>query len=349
MYQHEMNARSSSVALALLCALFSAMIFLCGCDQTAAVGGSSASTPARSTSPDGPYTIVATTAMIADIVKNVAGDRAKVTSLMRTGVDPHLYRATRSDMAAMLQADVVFYNGLNLEGRMSDAFVKVATAGKPVYAITELLDESYLLEPEGFEGHYDPHVWMDPNGWMKATDVVVEKLAGFDPPYADRYRASGDAFKLELKKLDEYARQALNSIPQERRVLVTAHDAFNYFARAYDLQVQGIQGISTDSQAGMRQIESLIELIVTRKVPAVFTESSVPPKNIQALVEGSKARGHDVRIGGELFSDAMGADGTYEGTYIGMLDHNITTIVRSLGGEAPQRGLNGKLHAAHSH
>ena len=316
-----------------------------GCDH---INGGGVAAPAKSTARTTaePYTVVATTAMVADIVRHVAGDRATVKPLMHAGVDPHLYRATRSDMAAMLEADVVFYNGLHLEGRMSDAFVKVATAGKPVYAITDLLDEDYLLEPEGFEGHYDPHVWMDPNGWMKATDVVIDKLAGFDPPYADRYRANGDAFKLELKKLDEYARQALNTVPQERRVLVTAHDAFNYFARAYDIRVEGIQGISTDSQAGMRQIESLVELIVTRKVSAVFTESSVPPKNIQALVEGAKARDHDVRIGGELFSDAMGAEGTYEGTYIGMLDHNITTIVRALGGNAPERGLNGKLKAA---
>ena len=346
MLQLFIDSRASRIASTLTCALIFALAIQGGCDQTGAVDKPPARTRASS---DGPYTIVTTTAMIADIVKNVAGARANVMSLMRAGVDPHLYRATRNDMAAMLEADVVFYNGLNLEGRMSDAFVKVATAGKPVYAITELLDETYLLEPEGFEGHFDPHVWMDPSGWIKATDVVVEKLAAFDPPYAERYRASGDAYKQELKKLNEYARQTLTSIPQERRVLVTAHDAFNYFARAYDVQVQGIQGISTDSQAGMRQIEMLIELIVTRKVPAVFTESSVPPKNIQALVEGAKARGHEVRIGGELFSDAMGPEQTYEGTYIGMLDHNITTIVRALGGEAPERGLNGKLHAAHSH
>ena len=285
--------------------------------------------------------------MIADIVKNVAGDRAQVSSLMNAGVDPHLYRATRGDIASMLAAEVVFYNGLNLEGRMSDAFVKVASAGKPVYAITELLDESYLMEPEGFEGHYDPHVWMDPNGWIKATEVVMEKLAAFDPPHAERYRANGARYQDELRDLDAYARQALATVPDERRVLVTAHDAFNYFARAYHVQVQGIQGISTDSQAGMRQIESLIELIVSRKIPAVFTESSVPPKNVEALVEGAKARGHGVRIGGELFSDAMGAQNTYEGSYVGMIDHNITTIVRALGGEAPARGLNGKLNAAH--
>lgn len=320
-----------------------ALTLVTGCDQIDASERSADQPPTARKPTDGPYTVVATTAMVADIVKHVAGDRAQVKTLMHAGVDPHLYRATRSDMASMLAADLVFYNGLNLEGRMTDAFVKVATAGKPVYAITELLDETYLLEPEGFEGHYDPHVWMDPNGWTKATDVVIDKLATFDPSHAEEYRSNGARYKDQLKALDEYARRALATIPQERRVLVTAHDAFNYFARAYNIQVEGIQGISTDSQAGMRQIEALIELIVSRKIAAVFTESSVPHKNVEALVEGARARGHEVRIGGELFSDAMGAEGTYEGTYIGMLDHNITTIVRALGGEAPQRGLNGKL------
>jgi manganese/zinc/iron transport system substrate-binding protein len=348
MFRLHINIRTSLSGVTVLCLFMLAIAVVAGCDQAGPIKESShTATTTRSTT-DGPYTVVATTAMVADIVKHVAGDRATVKTLMHAGVDPHLYRATRSDMAAMLAADVVFYNGLNLEGRMSDAFVKVATAGKPVFAITELLDEDYLLEPEGFEGHYDPHVWMDPNGWMKAADVVIEKLAAFDPLYSQQYRSNGAAYKESLKQLDEYAQRSLGSIPEERRVLVTAHDAFNYFARAYKVQVEGIQGISTDSQAGMRQIESLIELIVARTIPAVFTESSVPPKNVQALVEGAKARGHEVRIGGELFSDAMGAEGTYEGTYIGMIDHNITTIVRALGGDAPQRGLSGKLHAAYS-
>ena len=296
---------------------------------------------------NGPYTVVTTTAMIADIVKNVAGDRANVRALMGPGVDPHLYRASRGDIAAMLEADVVFYNGLNLEGRMGDAFVKVAGSGRPVFAVTELLDETYLMEPENFGGHYDPHVWMDPNGWIKATEVVIAKLSEFDSPGTETYRSNGERFIAELKRLDGYARTTLATIPQQQRVLVTAHDAFNYFARAYGLEVQGIQGISTDSQAGMKQIESLIELLVSRHIAAVFTESSVPPKNVQALVEGAQARGHNVKIGGELFSDAMGAEATYEGTYIGMIDHNITTIVRALGGEAPERGMNGKLKAAH--
>ena len=295
---------------------------------------------------EGPYTVITTTAMIADIVNNVAGDRAEVKSLMGAGVDPHLYRPTRSDIAAMLDADVVFYNGLNLEGKMSDAFVKVAGSGRPVYAITELLDDAYLLEPEDFQGHFDPHVWMDPNGWAKAAEVVIIKLAEFDSAYADRYRSNGEAYLKQLRELDQYARERLATIPQERRVLVTAHDAFNYFARAYNLEVRGIQGISTDSQIGVRQIEELAELLASRKIGAVFTETSVSDKNILALIDGAGRRGHQVALGKPLFSDAMGPLGTYEGTYIGMIDHNITSIVRALGGEAPERGLKGKLELA---
>lgn len=326
--------------LLTLISIFGLVAMACvtaGCDRTNAQGGSSGEHDHDH------YHVVTTTAMIADIVRNVAGERAEVRSLMGAGVDPHLYRATRDDMTALLSADIVFYNGLSLEGKMSDVFVKVASSGKPVHAVTELLDEKYLLEPEDFGGHYDPHVWMDPNGWIKATEVVVAKFSEHDSANAQTYQANGERFIAELKRLDGYARQRLATIPQQRRVLVTAHDAFNYFARAYDIEVRGIQGISTDSEAGLAKIETLVEMLVTRKISAVFTESSVSDKNIRALVEGAKARGHTVNIGGELFSDAMGADGTYEGTYIGMIDHNITTITRALGGDAPQRGMNGKL------
>jgi manganese/zinc/iron transport system substrate-binding protein len=328
-------SRRVGAALALLL-----LSVLWGCDRSGVAGQHDAAVRSAAA---GPYSVVTTTAMIADIVRNVAGDRAQVNALMGAGVDPHLYRPSRGDISAMLAADVVFYNGLNLEGKMSDAFVKVANSGRPVHAVTELLDEKYLLEPEGFGGHYDPHVWMDPNGWIKATQVVIDKLSEFDPANADRYRSNGEAYLKELKALDEYARERLSSVPKERRVLVTAHDAFNYFARAYGIEVRGIQGISTDSQAGVRQIEQLTDLLVTRRIPAVFSETSVSDKNVMALVEAARRRGHEVKLGGSLFSDAMGAGGTYEGTYVGMIDHNVTMIVRAMGGEAPQHGMNGKL------
>jgi manganese/zinc/iron transport system substrate-binding protein len=294
-------------------------------------------------------TIVATTAMIGDVVAHVAGDRAEVNTLMGPGVDPHLYRPTRDDIRSLLAADAVFYNGLNLEGKMGDTFVQVARSGRPVFAVTERIDESYLLSPEDFQGHFDPHVWMDPVSWIKAAHVVISAVSEFDSAHAADHQARGEAYVAELRRLDDFARRWIATIPPDRRVLVTAHDAFNYFGRAYGLEVRGIQGISTDSEAGLREIESLVELLVTRRVRAVFTETSVSDKNVLALVEGAARRGHDVAVGGQLFSDAMGAPGTYEGTYIGMIDHNVTTIVRALGGEAPARGINGRLAGPAAH
>jgi manganese/zinc/iron transport system substrate-binding protein len=289
------------------------------------------------------YTIVTTCGMVTDIVREVAGTKAKVVGLMGEGVDPHLYKPTRDDVAKILRADVLFYSGLMLEGRMTDTFLKVARKGTPVFAVTELLDEKFLLEPEEFAGHTDPHVWMDVAGWSAAVKVVARSLGEVDAVNAAYYRQNAERYLAELAKLDAYAKQALATIPKEHRVLITAHDAFNYFGRAYGIEVRGIQGISTESEAGVADINKLVDFLVARKIPAIFVESSVSDKNIRALIEGCKSRGHAVRIGGQLFSDAMGKPGTYEGTYIGMIDHNVTTIARALGGQAPEPGLNGKL------
>lgn len=293
--------------------------------------------------PEIPYDASATVGMIGDIVKNVAGARAEVNGIIGEGVDPHLYKPTTSDVKALSAADVVFYNGLMLEGKMGDVLIRVARTGKPVYAVTEeILDSGdYVMTDE--EEHYDPHVWMDVRGWIQATDVVAKGLAEFDPAGAEVYRSNAASYKAELEKLDAYAKKAIGSIPAERRVLVTAHDAFSYMARAYGLEVRGIQGISTESEAGVKDIEELVEILVTKGIPAIFVESSVSDKNIKALAEGAAAKGHEVVIGGELFSDAMGVSGSYEGTYIGMIDHNVTTIARALGGDAPKGGMNGKL------
>jgi len=303
-------------------------------------GASAASTPPALPRP---YLIVTTTAMVKDIVQSVAGTNARVVGLFGEGVDPHLYKPTRDDVAQLLKADVVFYSGLMLEGRMTDTFLKVSRRGVPVFAVTEKLDEKYLLEPKEFAGHTDPHVWMDVQGWIQAVHVVAKSLGEVDAPGAPQYLANAAAYAAQLQQLDTRAKAALASIPKERRVLITAHDAFNYFGRAYDIEVQGIQGISTESEAGVADINKLVDFIVKRKIPAIFVESSVSDKNMRALVEGCRSRGHAVKIGGTLFSDAMGAPGTYEGTYMGMIDHNVTTVVRALGGEAPERGLNGKL------
>jgi manganese/zinc/iron transport system substrate-binding protein len=289
------------------------------------------------------YRVVATVGMVTDLVERIAGERATVEGLMSAGIDPHLYKPTRSDVQKLMQADVVFYNGLLLEGKMTDALIRAATAGKKVHAVTELIDESSLLAPEAFEGHFDPHVWMDPTAWSKAIDVIRDRLIEHDPAGEAGYRQRADALRLELEALDAYAMEVLHGVPEQERVLVTAHDAFNYFGRRYGYEVVGIQGISTESEAGVRDIERLVDLLVDRGVRAVFVESTVSQRNIRALIDGAAARGHAVVVGGELFSDAMGEPGTYRGTYVGMIDHNASTIAAALGGDVPAGGMRGEL------
>lgn len=289
------------------------------------------------------HRLVTTVGMVADIVRQVAGDKAEVTGIIGTGVDPHLYKPTRNDVATLQGGDAIFYSGLMLEGKMTDALVRVARGGKPVYAVTELLDEASLLEPPEMKGHYDPHVWMDVSAWSRAVEAVAASLSEFDAANAAYYQENARRYRAELDALHEYVKRVIGSIPKPQRVLITAHDAFNYFGRAYEMRVMGIQGISTESEAGLEDINRLVNVIVENDIRAVFVETSVADKNVRALIEGAKARGKDVHIGGTLFSDAMGAPGTYEGTYIGMLDHNATVIARALGGDAPARGMQGKL------
>lgn len=290
-----------------------------------------------------PYKVVTTVGMVTDIVTRVAGDKAQVTGIIGAGVDPHLYKATRGDVVQLMQADVVFYSGLFLEGKMTDTLIKIGRS-KPV---TELINKELLLTPEGAQGHHDPHVWMDASLWARAVDAVVASLSSYDPPNAELYARNGEALREECTKLHAYGVKVIASIPESGRVLVTSHDAFGYFGRAYGMKVLGVQGLSTESEAGLKDINNLVDYIVRHRVKAVFIESSVSPKNIRAVIDGAKSRGHEVVIGGTLFSDAMGEAGTYEGTYIGMLDHNITTVARALGGEAPERGLNDKLSLRH--
>lgn len=331
-----------------------AALALVGCDTPSPA--SSDSGEPRIFKGEYPIRVVATTGMVADLVRAVGGEhadvtgdsaesRVEVTQLLGAGVDPHLYKATRDDVQTIAAADVVFYNGLMLEGKMADTLVKIGRT-KPVYAVTESLEESVLLTPDGADGHHDPHVWMDVEAWSRCVDSVADALATFDPPNADRYRANAKAYQENLAELHAYAKSSLATIPKESRVLVTSHDAFNYFGRAYDLEVLGIQGLSTESEAGLARINALVDLLEERNVQAVFVESSVPTKSIEALIDGANSRGHEVKIGGELFSDAMGEGGTYEGTYVGMIDFNVTTVTRALGGEAPAGGMQGKLSSA---
>lgn len=291
--------------------------------------------------------VTTTTGMVADITRQIGASKVKVTGLIGEGIDPHLYQPTRNDLVSLHQADIIFYNGLKLEGKMEDVLLKMEKGqkgenGKPVIAVTDGLakQEGYLI---GDPHHPDPHVWMDVEGWIQATETINQALSDFDPTNAESYHTNSKAYLQELEALQKYAVQSFATIPESQRVLVTAHDAFGYLGRAYGIEVRGIQGISTESEAGIKDIENLVDFLVEQKIPAVFVESSVSDQNVRALLEGAKARGHEVRIGGELFSDAMGAAGTYEGTYLGMIDHNVTTITRALGGEAPELGRLGKL------
>jgi manganese/zinc/iron transport system substrate-binding protein len=291
-----------------------------------------------------PLSVVATTGMIADVARAVAGDLAAVRGLMGPGVDPHLYRATRTDIAALARADLVLHHGLGLEAQMEPLFADLARRGA-VVAVAEALPRAALRPHDTHAGRFDPHVWMDPRLWSQVAQTIADAIAGLVPGAAGTIAAAAAAYRAELDRLHAYAAGVLGTVPAGARVLVTAHDAFGYFGAAYGFEVMGIQGISTDSEAGLARIRDLVDLLVARRIPAVFVESSVSDRNLRALVEGAAAAGHGVRIGGELFSDAMGPEGSYEGTYIGMIDHNVTTIASALGGTAPPRGMDGRLTA----
>jgi manganese/zinc/iron transport system substrate-binding protein len=275
---------------------------------------------------------VTTVGMVADSVKNVGGERVEVTALMGAGVDPHLYKASEGDVRALEEADIVFYSGLHLEAGLSGVLERMGDRGN-VIAVTDGVERSNLIAPSEFEGAYDPHVWFDVSIWMETVPLVRDALSKLDPQRADLYRANAEKYLVELKDLHAYVQARAAELPQEKRILITAHDAFNYFGRAYGFEVRGLQGISTESESSTSDVQALSEFIVEKQVPAIFIESSVPQRNVEALQAAVQAKGFDVQIGGELFSDAMGDPGTVEGTYIGMVKHNIDTIVTALKGE----------------
>jgi manganese/zinc/iron transport system substrate-binding protein len=286
--------------------------------------------------------VVATVSMLADAVREIGGARVDVSSLMNEGVDPHTYRPTRADMARLAGADLIVANGLNLEAQLTDA-LKALTRSKPVVFAAEHIPADRRLADPDYPGQSDPHVWMDPKLWTIVVEAVRDALTERDPAGRAHYTDGARVYAEALARLDDYSRKVLTSVPAAARVLITAHDAFSYFGRAYGFEVEGVQGLSTESEAGLKRIEELVRLVVDRKIRAAFFESSVPDRNIRALVEGAAARGHRLEIGGELYSDALGTPGTYEGTLIGMIDHNVTTIARALGGAVPERGMAGKL------
>ena len=284
-----------------------------------------------------PLSVVATTGMIADTARAIGGAAVSVQGLMGPGVDPHAYRQTRTDILAMTRAEVVLWHGLYLEAQMEDFLLDLGRS-RPVVPVGEAVPQDLLIAHDDYAERADPHVWMDPDLWVHVARAIAGTL-GDDAAIGENLAA----YETELAALSAYGREVLATVPEEARVLVTAHDAFNYFGRAYGFEVLGIQGISTESEAGVRRVGELVDRLVTDRIGAVFVESSVSDRAMRALIEGAAAQGHEVTIGGELFSDAMGAEGSYEGTYLGMIDHNVTTIARALGGTAPEGGRLGRL------
>ncbi|AXN38654.1 metal ABC transporter solute-binding protein, Zn/Mn family [Peribacillus butanolivorans] len=271
--------------------------------------------------------VVATTGMIGDLVENIGGKHVEVTSLMGPGVDPHLYKATQGDVNTLDSADMIFYNGVHLEGKMTDIF-EMMSKDKPTIAVTEDFKEEQLRKVSATE--HDPHVWFDVKLWMVAAEAVKKELIANDPDHEASYLENYEAYVLQLKELDKYVQGEINKIPEDQRVLVTAHDAFGYYGKSYGLEVRGLQGVNTLSEYGSKDVTDMRNYLVKNKIKAIFIESSVPRKAIEAVIQGAEKQGHKVKIGGELFSDAMGEKGTEEGTYIGMVRHNTDTIVNAL-------------------
>lgn len=273
--------------------------------------------------------VVATIGMISDAVEHVGGERVQVEGLMGPGIDPHLYKASEGDLRRLERADVIFYGGLHLEAGMADALERIGYQ-RATRAVTDGIPRKRLLQPAAFAGSYDPHVWFDVRLWGDAVEEVRNSLVELDPGSAELYRQNAAAYLEELDALDAYVREQAARVPPRQRVIITAHDAFGYFGQAYGFDVRGLQGISTASEAGAGDVQALAEFIAERRLPAIFVESSVSSRTIEAVREAVRSRGFDVEIGGSLYSDAMGDEGTPEGTYVGMVRHNVDTIVAGL-------------------
>jgi manganese/zinc/iron transport system substrate-binding protein len=295
-----------------------------------ACAGNSASPSAAS---DRVLTALATTGMVANLAESIGGEHVQVHALMGPGIDPHLYVASEGDVEALQTADIIFYNGLFLEAQMEEILQQIGER-KPAIAIAEHIEESRLLPWAVNADEHDPHVWFDVQLWAIAAEAVRDALIKADAAHADAYRANAEMLQKELGELDAYVKSQVERVPADQRVLITAHDAFHYFGRAYGFEVRGLQGVSTASEAGAADVRDLADFIVERQIRAIFVESSVPVRNIEALQAAVKAQGFDVSIGGELFSDAMGDPGTPEGAYVGMVRHNVDTIVKALLGES---------------
>lgn len=293
-------------------------IFLASCSSDSASSGQ-----------DDPITIVCTTGMIGDALEQVAADKAQVITLMGPGVDPHLYKATQGDLRRLSRADIIFYNGLHLEGKMGEVLERLSRT-KAVVALAEGLPDSLFLNTTNYPDAYDPHIWFDLSIWSRAVRYAGSAMAEYFPQERAVWNKNAREYARRIDSLHQWVGKQIATIPEQQRVMITAHDAFGYFGAAYDIEVRGLQGISTVSEYGLKDISQLVSFITERGVKAVFVESSVPRKSLEAVVEGCAQRGHEVKIGGTLYSDAMGADGRPEGAYLGMVKHNVNTITNSL-------------------
>lgn len=273
--------------------------------------------------------IVVTTGQIADVVDEVGGDYVQVEALMGPGVDPHLYKATQGDLAKLNNADMIFYNGLHLEGQMVDIFEQMGKQ-KTVTAISDGIEENDLLKDKKNPDLHDPHIWFDIELWKDVTKKVTATLIKEYPENEKKFKDNQNQYLKELEDLQQFSKEKIQEIPEKQRVLVTAHDAFNYFGKSQGFEVRGLQGLSTESEYGVKDVQDMVDFLVKNKIKAIFVESSVSDKAMTAIIDGAKKKGHDVVIGGELYSDAMGAKDTKEGTYTGMYQHNINTIVDAL-------------------
>lgn len=305
----------------ILGVILSLSLLLAGCSAPAAN---------TDTTEDNKLKVVATTTMLADLSTVIGGERVTVDGLMGSGIDPHLYQASAGDVSLMQEADVVVYNGLHLEGKMGEIFENLSGQGSTIICIEDGLDESKLLAWEVDSSVHDPHIWFDVSLWQDAARTVAEGLSQADPDGKTDYEANLESYLKELDVTDTYIRNRAEELPEAQRVLVTAHDAFQYFGKAYGFEVRGLQGISTDAEAGTADVSVLADFIVERQIKAIFVESSVPPKTIEALQAAVKAKGFDVAIGGELYSDSLGDAESGAGTYILTIKANIDTIVDAL-------------------
>ncbi|AXT63318.1 manganese transporter [Aquimarina sp. AD10] len=274
--------------------------------------------------------VVTTTSMITDLVKNIGKDLIKVDGLMGSGVDPHLYKASEGDVSKLVNADVIIYNGLHLEGKLVEVFEKMKLQNRKAIAVGESLDKNTLIGSDYFASNYDPHIWFSVMNWKIVTQFVIDKLVEIDAKNASSYTNNGKIYLDKLSQLEKELQNTITTLPKEKRILVTAHDAFSYFGKAYDFNVVGLQGLSTATEAGVQDVQKLANFIIKNEVKAIFVETSVPKRTIKALQAAVKSKNHEVVIGGTLFSDALGNPDTNEGNYIGMFEYNVNTIVNAL-------------------